>query len=354
MWRGGLLKAQAGYYQLPSAAAVFEERVAALREAIPSRSVLLDLGCNDGSIARELLASGTASRVHGYDLENIVPGEIAGFSFGVADLVSFDLSQLPDANGVLILNVLHHVVGADPTRAREIVDYLLDRYPFVCVDLGSITEVGDWGWRKTYDLHWTDDKGIWDTLFASAGWRFKLLRYPAQGGHRVLWKLYKRPYPVQAATTVRTFQRQMGSWMDDKRLVQLGDPTGEVAETVQFSIERSAQGDLFWRKSYLSKADSLYAELEAELGAAAVHVHRQLADQGVEERFLLRPVSLVAATASNSNWFIFEPELLEAKPVHYQDWSYLPSPGQARAAFILSCAILEFRKPPAYAIAFLS
>jgi hypothetical protein len=60
---------------------------------------------------------------------------------------TYDLGSLPDADGVLILNLLHQFVRASKERANEVIDYLLYRYPVVIIDMGSFTEKGEWHWK---------------------------------------------------------------------------------------------------------------------------------------------------------------------------------------------------------------
>lgn len=344
------MKAQADYYRLPSAANVLEQRIAALSQAIPPGSRLLDIGCNDGSISRALLSAGVASKVYGYDLENLIVDPVENLLFEPMNLLEYDLPQLPDADGVLLLNVLHHIVGASEQRAVEVINYLLDRYPFVCVDMGSITEVGDWVWRNAYDNLVTSDKQLWDRLFAEAGWRFKLLRYPAQGGHRVLWKLRKRPYALESLTTLKRFTRNHASWPGDKQLIEIENNSADVDQpSVEYEILESPQRDRFFVKRYTSQSDIRMARLEAHLGAIAASVLRSINDRGVQECRDLRLSIPISSLGPNALISLYEPDLVEARPVHYQDWSVILSPEDARASFVLACGWTEFRHlPPAH------
>jgi hypothetical protein len=332
-------RAQQGYYDLPSAAAVLAARIDAIAKTLRPGTSLLDIGCNDGSIAKGLLSRGVASRVHGVDLENITQNTPPEFTFSIGNLLTMDLKCLPPADGVLVLNVLHHIIAADEGRAVEVLDWLLAHYEFVIVDLGSKSEVGDWGWRKRYDELYRDDKQLWDTLFASAAWRFKLLRYPAQGGHRVLWKLYKSSYSLDDLTSNRKLVRTEGSWPSDKKLIESGASVDcNIAPTVSYEILISGRRDLFFRKTYSIDANPRLARYEFELAQIASSAFANLASFGVEERHLLRIARPCAYGKDNSITFLFEPDLLECKPSHYQDWMIFLDSESARAAFILACA----------------
>ncbi len=112
-------KAQRDYYKMPAAADVLNARIDAIAETVPKGSVVLDLGCNDGSISNGLLERGAIAKSFGFDLEDIVAQRRPEFEFRAADMRTFDLSTLPDADGVLILNLLHHLVGFSRERRKR-------------------------------------------------------------------------------------------------------------------------------------------------------------------------------------------------------------------------------------------
>lgn len=178
------MPAQRGYYQLPSADSVLAARIDALRQNIPRGQRILDLGCNDGTIGRALLQSGHATEVHGVDLENILNESHPNFHFSEGNLSKLDLNTLPEADAVLMLNVLHHVIRSSRDRAIELLNHCLARCKFLILDMGSLTEQGEWGWRRKFGEYWSSDGEMWDELFANVERRFKLLRYPTQGTAR--------------------------------------------------------------------------------------------------------------------------------------------------------------------------
>ncbi|HEX4861841.1 MAG TPA: class I SAM-dependent methyltransferase, partial [Rhizomicrobium sp.] len=262
-------KAQRDYYTMPAAGEVLDARLDAIAEVMPKGATVLDLGCNDGSISNGLLERGAIAKSFGFDLEDIIAYRRPEIVFQPADMKTFDLAALPDADGVLILNLLHHLVGFSKERAKEVIDALIVRYPFVIIDMGSFTENGDWYWRRAYARNWKSDAEMWNFLFSSAKWRFKLLRYPTQGkGHRTLWKLHRDPYPLDRLETVETFKRIPGTL--HKKLI----PVAEVGDTVvvnsvEFSLARSQHGDKFWVKRYLGRNAELRAQIEGELARLA-------------------------------------------------------------------------------------
>lgn len=349
------MRAQENYYQLPSAKSVLANRIEALARVIPHGSRLIDLGCNDGTIGNALLERGVASHIHGYDLSDIRVEHRPDFDFHSGNLLNFDLQKLPEADGVLILNVLHHVIGASEDRAIEILNYLLDRYEFVCVDLGSCTEVGDWGWRKAYDKLYASDKQLWEKLFAAADWRFKLLRYPAQGGHRVLWKLRRRGYPLNNLEVRSRWVRNIGSWAKDKQLLQVGEHRQEqnIATHVEYSLAESPQKDLFFIKNYKAPHAKTIALREMQLASLAEGARAKLFQRRLREADMLRVVKPIGIYQNSGLVSIYEPDLFEAKPSHYQDWSLLLSDKEARAAFVLSCTFVQFGQLPPTQLLFL-
>src|SRR6185312_15006508 len=264
-------KAQRDYYTMPAAGDALTARVDAIAQAMPKGAVVLDLGCNDGSISNALIARGAISKSFCFDLEDILSFRRPEIVFRAANLRRFDLSLLPDADGVLILNLLHHIVAFSKERAKEIVDTLFERYRFVILDMGSFTETGNWGWRTTYDAHWKSDAQMWDFLFANAAWRFKLLRYPTQGkGYRTLWKLYRKPYALDGLQEIETFRRTPGSWPPNKKLIPEAETAdAKIVTTVSFALAQSREGDRFWTKTYLLPDRDARAKLEMRLASFA-------------------------------------------------------------------------------------
>jgi len=336
-------KAQRDYYAMPPAAEALAARVDIIADSIPKGSVVLDLGCNDGSISNALLERGAISQSYGFDLEDILVHRRPEIVFQKANLRHFDLTRLPDADGVLILNLLHHVVAFSKERAKDIVDTLLNRYAFVILDMGSFTETGGWGWRATYDTHWKSDAEMWDFFFANAAWRFKLLRYPTQGkGHRTLWKLTKTPYPLDGLEEIGNFRRTPGSWPANKKLI----PAGEIGETkivttVDFALARSRQGDRFWIKRYLNRDREARAALEMELASFAA---REMEFVNARIEYRMRVAKPVAVQPEGRLIFPFEPDLFAAEVVHFQDWAAFFEPVVSKAGNVLATRSIELSK----------
>ncbi|MCB4820793.1 methyltransferase domain-containing protein [Roseicella aerolata] len=316
------VQAQRDYYNLSSAARVLQDRLTALRNTIPMGSTLIDIGCNDGTISNALIESGHAVRSYCYDLEDILTHRRPEIAFQPMNLAVDDLSRLPPADGVLLLNIMHHIVGRSVERAREVISTLLDRYRFIILDMGSFSEQGDWGWRRAFSKHWSSDAELWNDLFKDAEWRFKLLRYPTQGGgSRVLWKLYRRSYSPMCLEVVETYRRTPGAWPKDKRLFALGEeaPDGkEFVPYVTFEKVISEHKDLFWIKRFTAgDTSTLRATLEFEFARQAANVvaieHRRF--EGIR---VCQPVAM--RTASDL-MYLYEPDLAAADVVHFQDWA---------------------------------
>lgn len=155
-------------------------------------SAILDLGCNDGRIARHLLANGFAGRVLAVDREDLIPDKPSNLTFLQADVENIDLRTFQQVDVVLALNILHHLVPRSRELARETIQAARDISKSVVVDMGSFSERGPWKWRHAYEQFWSDDNEMFDYLFESAP-RRSLLQYPAMsGGHRVLWHVEGR------------------------------------------------------------------------------------------------------------------------------------------------------------------
>lgn len=336
-------KAQRDYYTMPAARDVLAARVAAIADVIPKGSTIVDLGCNDGSVSNALIEHGAISKSYGFDLEDIIVYRRPEIVFQKANLKHHDLATLPDADGVLILNVLHHLVRFSKDRAKQVIDMLLDRYPFVILDMGSFTETGEWGWRTLFDTLWKNDGEMWDFLFSNAEWRFKLLRYPTQGkGHRTLWKLYKKKYLIENLEETATFRRTPGSWPASKQLI----PTADIGETktvttVQFALARSRQGDKFWIKQYLPFNRDTRAAFEmilAEFAASQMEFVNTRTQVGMR---VLRPVAVLP---EGKVVFLFEPDIFDATVVHFQDWAEFMEPAVNKAGHLLATRSIEFSR----------
>ncbi len=336
-------KAQRDYYTMPAAGEVLAARVDAIAGAIPKGAVVLDLGCNDGSISNALIERGAVSKSFCFDLENILVHHRPEMVFRTANLRRFDLAELPDADGVLILNLLHHIVAFSVERAKEIVDTLLDRYRFVILDMGSFTETGNWGWRTTYDTHWKSDTRMWDFFFANAAWRFKLLRYPTQGkGFRTLWKLTAKPYALDALSEVERFRRTPGSWPANKKLIPESDiGEAKIVTTVSFALAQSREGDRFWIKKYLFPDRDARAKLEMRLATFAAG---EMAFVNARNGCDMRVSCPVARLPEGRLVFLFEPDLMAASVVHFQDWAEFLTLEQSKAGHVLATRSTELSK----------
>jgi len=336
-------KAQRDYYTMPAAGDALTARVDAIAQAMPKGAVVLDLGCNDGSISNALIARGAISKSFCFDLEDILVHRRPEIVFRAANLRRFDLSLLPDADGVLILNLLHHIVAFSKERAKEIVDTLFERYRFVILDMGSFTETGNWGWRTTYDAHWKSDAQMWDFLFANAAWRFKLLRYPTQGkGYRTLWKLYRKPYALDGLQEIETFRRTPGSWPPNKKLIPEAETAdAKIVTTVSFALAQSREGDRFWTKTYLLPDRDARAKLEMRLASFAAG---EMAFVNARNACDMRVARPVAREPGGKLVFLFEPDLMAASVVHFQDWAEFLNPEQSRAGHVLATRSTELAK----------
>src|SRR5690349_573542 len=84
------------YYQLSFARAALAARLDAIESAIAPGASIVDLGCNDGRIARHLLARGVAHSVIAVDLFDLIREKPEGLTFIRADLCDADLEMLPE------------------------------------------------------------------------------------------------------------------------------------------------------------------------------------------------------------------------------------------------------------------
>jgi hypothetical protein len=321
---------------------VLAARVDALAAAIPKGSTIVDIGSNDGSISNALIERGAVAKSYCFDLEDILAHKRPEIAFRTFDVRHGDLGQLPDADGALILNLLHHIVPFSPARTKEIVDTLLARYPFVIVDMGSFTEIGDWYWRRAFDKHWRNDAEMWDALFSGAAWRFKLLSYPSLGkGRRTLLKLCRVPYALSGLETVETFKRTPGGRPAAKTLIPAGEVGDtQVADTVAFMLARSRHSDLFWIKKYLGPARQARAALEFEL---AGHAAREAAAIGKQAPLAIRAAAPLALEPDGTLIFPFAPDLFAGEVVHFQNWHEFFDMAQCRTAGVLATRKIELQ-----------
>lgn len=234
-----------GYYKLGAVREALPDRLRAIREVIPKGSTVLDLGCNDGCIGRALQESGHASRVVGVDLQRAA--DYQGQEFLAFDLRNGDLELLPDADVVLCLNVVHHLLLQGRGFVRKLLAQMLERWPVVLLDMGSVTETADWPWRTLMGRLWQSDAHMWCDLFGEAHWRRPLLVYPFQGGRRVLWKLVgprEKPYEYEE---LETWRRNESCDPPEKRLLPEGAP-GAYAGVEFRKLRRKGTQELFWAK----------------------------------------------------------------------------------------------------------
>lgn len=250
-----------GYYAYPSVRAAFDRRLEALRAVIPPGSEIVDLGCNDGSVGRALLASGHARRVVGFDVERMFEEDREGFEFVEADLGARGARDVPPADVALCLNLAHHLLVRGPRFVAGLFEELLAKAPVLIVEMGSFTEDGPWVWRSLMAQHWDSDEAMWAELFASARWRRPLSAHPYQGGRRVMWKLagpLEKPY---AYDVLGRYRRAVATDPAEKILVEVageddapapfGTEHGDLCPDVMFyRLRRTGTAEEFWGKRY--------------------------------------------------------------------------------------------------------
>lgn len=170
-------KLQQNYYTNTHAKNTLEKRIEAIEPHIEKSLSVLDIGCNDGSLSKTLF-----KKIVGIDLEKTAP-----FNVIIKDLSVDSFSDLPKTDIFLCLNVLHHI----QPRSHELIDTLLNNHLFGFVDMGSVTERGDWNWLKKLKEKYKSDDEVYADLFRNAYYE-QILEYPAQGGTRKLFKIWKK------------------------------------------------------------------------------------------------------------------------------------------------------------------
>lgn len=156
------MEAQQGCYELPAAPAVLavlNARIEVLRQDICRISSTVDVGWSDRVISAAYLKSGLVRRFVGFDLEGISSGLVDGLTFRAANPLDLELPEQHDPDRILVFDVLHDAIVGSPEGAQVNLDYALFRCRFVCADLGSPREDGDWGWLTACRDRWSSGAG---------------------------------------------------------------------------------------------------------------------------------------------------------------------------------------------------
>lgn len=305
------------YYDLGGVREALPQRLHAMRSVIPPSSVVLDLGCNDGRIGRALQESGHAARVVGVDLER--PAHYQGQEFIARDLRRQDLEGLPDADVVLFLNVAHHLLLQGRAFVRTLLARMLERWPVVLLDMGSVSETADWPWRTLMGRLWPSDAHMWCELFAAARWRRPLASYPFQGGSRVLWKLVgsrEQPYEYEV---LERWRRNETNHPLRKRFLPEG-AAGAYDGVVFHKLRRRDTQELFW-----AKRPQLWRDQPA----------RHLFEDEVEKVVKRLPVLASLSLERHPQWgrvYPFHSELLSGLAIHYCTRRHYLTPSHCREA----------------------
>lgn len=180
------------YYALPFMSAALPARLTAIERATPPHAAVLDIGCHDATISRHLLSAGRARSAVCVDRAPLSEPPLPEMRFLRADARNLRYGDLGTFDLALLLNVLHHVVHESVPAATELVRSVVDVASVVLIEMGSFTEHGPWGWRRTYNEYWQDDAAMWSDLFGAVP-RHRVLQYPGMGGgSRTMWQLAGR------------------------------------------------------------------------------------------------------------------------------------------------------------------
>jgi len=291
----GCGRAQRGYYAMPWVRASLAGRVAAIAQVVPPGSRVADIGCNDGTVGMELLKSGLAQEVYGYDLEDIRRPEARRdkrFKFEAIDL-NRSLPRLSDVDVVLLLSVLHHLwPDGTPLRQAQLLELALKQAHTVICDMGSMTEPHTHSWKRRQRQFWSSDIAMAKDLFQEARYAYPIHCYPAQGGRRLMWKLGGHKKRDADYTVIAMYRRtvgRVGQWLYrvtslQEAPVPWGRKAGRLCPFVVFYWLRDAStGEEFWAKRYGKRS---YAELEYRVAQSVARApHLALAPIAVHQDF---------------------------------------------------------------------
>ena len=213
------MKAQHGYYELKSQKNVIQSRIDVIKNHIGNGSVL-DLGCNNGTISNTLLSAGKIQSAKGVELEKLHDH----FPVVVGNINSLDIHSLGSFDTILYLNVHHHIMATNKENAQGILNTLLTMAPEMIIDMGSITENGNWGWLNYLKSKYKTDDEIAKDLFNGRPY-YKIMRYPYQGGIRTMYKVIGDTLDYEKIEKLRTFRRNVASWPPEKKIYEVKDET---------------------------------------------------------------------------------------------------------------------------------
>jgi hypothetical protein len=235
-------KLQHNYYENTHAKNTIQSRIDSIKEHTDMHMSVLDIGCNDGSISKNI-----SNRIVGVDLEKVAP-----FKVIVKDLSKDSFVDLPQTDVFLCLNILHHIQN----RANELIDHLLENHLFGFIDMGSVTEKGEWNWLKKLKEKYNSDDELFKDLFRNAYYE-KILEYPAQGGTRKLFKIWKKDniFKIEnvyrrnvAGSANKKKLIEVSSLSDKKEIISIDD--NMLCPYVCF-FKIGIKNDLFWAKKHL-------------------------------------------------------------------------------------------------------